>query len=82
MRGKYDRIGKRKKKYQAKIDGKFDIIPLFLLLGVNHCQPILHISKIFVCLYTKYEHINPFSIGYIINPTLHVDKVFIEQVEK
>ena len=61
---------------------KIDFIPLFPLLGVNHSQPLLHISKIFVYIYTTDERINPFAIGYIINLTLHVNKVFIEQVEK
>ena len=39
-------------------------------------------SKILAYLYTKYKKSINFSIGYIINPTLHVNKVFMEQVEK
>ena len=37
--------------------------------------------KILVFLYTTYKRINPFSICYIINPKLHIKKLFREQVE-
>ena len=40
----------------------------------------MHTSKI-VLFNTTEECINPFAIGYIINPTLHVNKVFRYQVE-
>ena len=59
-----------------------DVIPLFPLLGVNHRQPLLYMSKIFVSVNTLEEGINQFSIGCMINPTLHVNKVFRYQVEK
>ena len=78
MQGNDDRIGK---KYQAKLYGKINVIPLLPLLGVNHCQPIFHMFKILVYLYTTDECINQFPIGYMINPTLHVNMVFREQVE-
>ena len=35
-----------------------------------------------VHLHSAYERINQFAIGYMINPSLHVNKVFREQVEK
>ena len=38
--------------------------------------------KIFVYVNTTEERIHKFVIDYIINPTLHVNKVFIYQVEK
>ena len=52
------------------------------LIGVNHHQPILHMSKIMVHFYSTDESINQFTIGYIINPYLNCNKVFREQVEK
>ena len=52
------------------------------LVGVNHCQPILYMSKIMVYYYSTDETINPFAIGYMINPSLNCNKVFIVQVEK
>ena len=39
-------------------------------------------SKILVYLYTTDKRIIPFAIGYMVNPTLRVNKLFIEQVEK
>ena len=38
-------------------------------------------SKILVYMYTSYKRINQFSNGYMINPTISVNKVFREQVE-
>ena len=52
------------------------------LVGVNHLQPILHISKRMVHCYSTDEIINQFSFGYMISPSLKFDKVFREQVEK
>ena len=39
-------------------------------------------SKIIVYPYTTYKQINQFSIGYMINPSLHVNRVFREKIEK
>ena len=52
------------------------------LVGLNHCQPILHTSKIMVHCYTTDETMNQFEIGYRINPSLKFNNVFIIQVEK
>ena len=38
-------------------------------------------SKILVYIYITDEHINQFSIGYMIKPTIHVIKVLRQQVE-
>ena len=59
-----------------------DTIPIFPLLGVNLCQTTLHMSKILVYLYTTDRCIDQFETCFMINLTLHVNKVFIEQVEK
>ena len=59
--------------------GKIDFIPLLPLIGVNHIQPIIHMSKIMVYLYTTDEQINQFVIGCMINPSLRVNRVFREQ---
>ena len=78
MRGKDDRIGEKTSKDRWE---KIDVISLLQLLGVNNCQPLLHMSKIQVYLYTTYKRVKNISIGYMINPTLHINKVFREQVE-
>ena len=48
--------------------GKPAIITLMPLVGVNHCQPILHMPKRMVNCYTMDETINQFAIGHMINP--------------
>ena len=52
------------------------------ILGVNNCLPILHMSKIMVHIYTTENNFDQFAIGYMINPSLHINRVFIEQVQK
>ena len=57
------------------------IIPLMTLVWVNNRQPILHMSKIMVHCYYTNETINKFANGYINNPSLNCNKVFIIKVE-
>ena len=52
------------------------------IVGVNHCQPTLYMSKIMVYCYTTYGTINKFAIGYMINPSIHLNNIFRTQVEK
>ena len=52
------------------------------IVGVNHRLPILHMSKIMVHIYTKEKTIHQFAIGYMINPSLHINRIFIEQFQK
>ena len=47
---------------------KLDVITLIPLVGLNHRQPILHMSKIMAHFYYTDESINQFPIGYMINP--------------
>ena len=52
------------------------------LVGVNHYQSTMKMSKRMVYIYSTDEQMNPFAIGYAIKPSLHVNKVFREQVKK
>ena len=75
------------KKEKEKVPGKDEwetpaIITLMPLVGVNHRQSILHMSKIMVHYYTTNENINQFEIGYTINHSLNCNKVFRIKVEK
>ena len=45
-----------------------DIIPIMIIVGVNHHRPILHMSKIMVHCYSTDETNNQLEIGYMINP--------------
>ena len=58
-----------------------DVIPLMPIVGVNHRLPILHMSKIMVHIYTEDKTVHQFAIGYMINPSLHFNKMFTTQVE-
>ena len=58
------------------------VIPLMPILWVNHCLPILHMYKIMVHIYSTEKSIRQFSIGYMVNPSLHINRIFREQVQK
>ena len=47
---------------------------------IDHHLPLLPMSKTNVFINTTEDLINQFVIGYMINPTLHVNKVFIYKV--
>ena len=57
-------------------------MPTQSLLGVNHRLPLFHMNKSFIWLEETKERINKFSIGYMINPTLNINKSFREKVTK
>ena len=57
-------------------------MPMFPLLGDDHCLPLLHMNKRFIWVEETGEGINEFDIGYIINPCLYGNKTFKDQVEK
>ena len=48
----------------------------------NHRLPLFHMAKCFIWLEETKQHINKFSIGYMINPNLNINKAFREQVQK
>ena len=52
------------------------VIPLIPIVGVYHRLPKLHMSKIMVHIYTTEKTVHQFAIGYIINPSLHINKMF------
>ena len=52
------------------------------LLGGNHFLPLLHMAKHFIWIEETGKRINQFEIGYMIDPSLYVNKAFKEQVEK
>ena len=58
------------------------VITLMTLLGVNHGIPILHMPKRMVYIYSTDNTVHKFAIGYMINPSLHINKIFKTQVEK
>ena len=51
-------------------------MPVLPLLGAIHRLPLLHTYKRLIRLEEIDECSNEFDIGYIINPSLHIDKLF------
>ena len=83
MWGKNDRIGKRKQTIKAKDKWELRaVIPIMLIVGVNNCLTLLYLSKIMVHIYVTDKTVHKFAIGYMINPSLNINKMFKTQVEK
>ena len=51
------------------------------LVGTNHRLPLSHMDKSYIWLEETNQRINEFSIGYMMNPNLNMNKVFREQVK-
>ena len=51
------------------------------LLGTNHRLNLSYMANSYICLEEKNQHINEFSIGYMMNPNLSMKKYFKEQVK-
>ena len=51
------------------------------MFGDNDRLTSLHMDKLFIWLEETCERMNEFDTGYMINPSLHVNKEFKEQVE-
>ena len=55
-------------------------MPMLSLFGANHRLPLFHMAKHHIWLNETKKRINKFTIGYMINPGLNVNKAFREQV--
>ena len=74
-------FGKEIIKVQSKNKWGYSyVIPLFPLVGVNDNLEIFNLSKTFVYIDRTEKLMNQFSIGYMNNPTLNVNKVCIEKL--
>ena len=52
-------------------------MPMLSLLVENRRLPLFHMSKRFIWIDETKKRINEFTIGYMINPGLNVNKAFI-----
>ena len=52
-------------------------IPMLSLLGTIYRLPLFHMAERFIFLNEIKQRINEFTIGYMINPGLNVNKVII-----
>ena len=60
---------------------QLNLMDIQSLLGTNHHMPLSHMAKSYICLEETYKRINEFSIGYMMNPNLVINKDFKEQVK-
>ena len=60
---------------------QLNLIDIQSLLGINHRLPLSYMDKIYIWLEETNQSINEFSIGYMMNPNLHKNKAFREQVK-
>ena len=75
-------VGYKNKKIETKDKWNLlNLIEIQSLLGTNHRLPLSHKTKSYICPEETNEHISEFSIGYTVNPNLHKNKVFREQVK-
>ena len=51
------------------------------LLGTNHHLPLSHMAKSYIWIEEKNKLIDEFSIGYMMNPNLSINKAFKDQVK-
>ena len=51
-------------------------------LRTNHRLPLFHLAKRFILINETKQRIHEFTIGYMTNQGLNVNKVFREQVQK
>ena len=75
-------VGYENKKIETKYKwNQLNIIDIQSMLGTNHRLTLSHMSKSFIWLEETNQRINEFYIGYMMNPTLHKNKAFREQVK-
>ena len=73
----------RGKKNQTKEKcNQLNLMDIQPLLGNNHRLPLSHMDKSYIWFEEKNQCINEFSIGYMMNPNLSINKAFKEQVTK
>ena len=51
------------------------------MLGTNHCLPLSHMAKSYIWLEETNQLVNEFSIEYMMNPNLSINKAFKDQVK-
>ena len=51
-------------------------MPMLSLLGENHRLPLFNMAERFIWINETKQLINEFTIGYMINPGLNVNKAF------
>ena len=68
-------VGNENKKIKIKDKRNYcHHMPMVSLLGANHRLPLFHMAKCFIWINETKQRINEFTIRYMINPGLNVNK--------
>ena len=69
--------GYKNKKIEIKYKwNQLNLLDMLYMLWTDCRRPLLHMSKCYICLEEKNQHISEFSIGYMMNPNLNTNKAF------
>ena len=75
-------VGYEKKTIQTQEKwSQLNLMHIQSLLGNNHRLPLSHMAKSYIWLEETNQRLNEFSIGYMMNPNLSINKAFKEQVK-
>ena len=75
-------VGYENKTIETKYKwNQLNIMDIQFMLGTNHRLPLSPMAKSYIWLEETNQRINEFYIGYMINPNLNMNKVFIDQVK-
>ena len=75
-------VGYKNKTIQTQYKwSQLNLMHIQSLLGTNHLLPLSHMAKSYIWLEEKNQRINEFSIGYMMNPNLSINKAFKDQVK-
>ena len=75
-------VGNRNKKNKNKDRWNYcHHMPMLQLLGANNRLPLFHMAEHFIQMNVSKQRMNDFTIGYMINPGLNVNKALREQVK-
>ena len=69
-----------KKKEKDKWN-QLNIMDIQYMLGTNHLLPLSHMDKSYIWLEDINQRMNQFSIGYMMNPNLSMNKAFKQKVK-
>ena len=71
------KVGKKTKRIKNKDRWNYrHNMPMLSLLGANHRLPLFHMAKRFIWINETKKRIHAFTIEYMINPGLNVNKAF------
>ena len=68
-------VGDKRKKIKEEYNN-CNHMTMLSFFSDSHCLPLFHMAKSIIWIEEKKDCINEFSIGYMINPKLNINKAF------